>query len=40
MRTFPRIIVAGLISVLAIGVVPLDSANAAVRRPGAVHCCR
>jgi hypothetical protein len=39
MRTSTRLVLAGLVSVLAMGVLPVSSADAAVARPSYVHCC-
>ena len=40
MHTSTRILLAGFVSVLALGVMPVQSASAAPVRPAMVGCCR
>lgn len=40
MRTSTRILLAGLVSVLALGVMPASPAGAAQAKPSIVWCCR
>jgi len=40
MRTVTRLTVAGLVSVLAFGIVPAQGASAAPTRPANVYCCK
>jgi hypothetical protein len=40
MRTTTRFLLAGFVSVLVVGIVPAQSADAAQMKPGMVYCCR
>jgi hypothetical protein len=40
MRTTTRILLAGIVSVLVVGIAPVQSAGASPLKPGMVYCCR
>jgi len=40
MRTTTRILLAGFVSVLVVGVVPAQGANPSAAKPAMVYCCR
>jgi hypothetical protein len=40
MRATTRVLLAGFVSVLVVGVLPAQSAEAAPVKPGMVYCCR
>ena len=39
MRTSTRLVLAGLVSVLAMGVLPASTTDASAMRPSYVYCC-
>jgi hypothetical protein len=40
MRATTRVLLAGFVSVLVLGTVPAQSADASPLKPGMVYCCR